>query len=298
MNADFKFPYIPYVAYIGLTYDCNCNCTHCYAHSRIDHTRKQLTTNDYFALLDDLYCMGTIALTYSHGETLLNDNCMSIFSYAHKLGFEQTLITNGMLLNRENIKLLKQNGISTILISTDSNKEEEHDSNRGIKGCYKKMINAISVLGETTGIKSGLAVTVAKRNQNSVTEVIKLAIENHIDFVSLLTERNYGILADIDLKLLANIIKKYHNIIDIVTHDYRLEEYMDFIDLKTKREKRMFYADNYCRNFESQLSIDAYGDIRSCNFLEKVYGNYFIDGLKATWINLSQSKKIRCKPYF
>ena len=300
MNLDFDFPNIPYVAYIGLTYKCNCNCTHCYAHSRIDYSRRRLTTNDYFNLLEDLYNMGTVTVTYSHGETLLNDDWLAIFSHAHELGLNQTLISNGILLNREIINLLKQSGISTILVSMDSITEEKHDANRGIKGCYSKMINAIKLLGEMTDIKSGLAVTIASRNQDELEKIVRFAIENHIDFISLLTERDCGVLADIDLKLVIDIIKKYHNLIDIVTHDYRLQEYVNFIGFETKREKMMFYADNCCRNFESQLSIDTYGDIRSCNFLEKIYGNYFNEGLKETWMNICQVGKytmVRCEKH-
>lgn len=279
MNRNFN---IPYNAYIGLTYSCNCHCKHCYAHNRMNLERPMISKEDFIQLLHHLRELGTLSVTYSHGETLLYPHYRDIFRHAHDLGFTQVLISNGILLSHEVGVNLEALGIDVLLLSIDSLDEHEHDENRGRMGCFSALIDAIDVLRQLNITTKGLAITIAKRNQHKVGDIIDYAIQHGINYISLLSERSNALSTLPDVEVITDIIKCYGSRVHIVTHDCRLNNSLSNSAFMTKKEKAIFISNNECI-VGNQISIDAYGDVRLCNFLEEVVGNIKTQSLISIW---------------
>lgn len=279
---------IPYNAYIGLTYSCNCCCKHCYAHNRINNERSMMSKDAFIILLDRLHKLGTLSITYSHGETLLYPHYKEIFHYAHSLGFKQVLISNGILLSHEVAANLEALGIDVLLLSVDSLDEQEHDKNRGRIGCFSALMNAINVLQQSKITTKGFAITIAKRNQHKVGDIIDFAIKHGINYISLLSERSNDLSILPDVVVIADILRRFSSRVHIVTHDCRLNAELSNINFTTKKEKVFFNSNNECL-VGNQISIDAYGDVRLCNFLEDVVGNIKTQSLNSIWDSVFDS---------
>ncbi len=288
----------PYKAFIGLTYNCNCLCNHCYARERYDDSRKKLSLNNYFDLIDQLYHLNTFSITYSHGETLLSSIKEKVFSYCSGKGFDQTLISNGILINSvESIDNLRNCGINTILLSIDSLQEEKHNLNRNNNNAFSKMMKAINFLSESDIKGRGVSVSVSNNNFDEIEGIIKFCIKKKMTMISLLTERNQSILQCIDIKRFIRIIDKYKDEIDILTHDFRLNQYSDSINWKSMKEQKLFEGQNICNKGDFFISIDIYGDVRACNFSHEIVGNYYDEPIFNIWEKIVKDSSSGCKSF-
>lgn len=292
--SDNIFPQIPYSIYLGLTYDCNCFCKHCYSRERVASSRRVLNVQHYKDLLIELKTLGALSITYSHGETLLAPFRFEIFKNANELGYRQTVISNGILLDKEQLAKLEEHNIGTVLLSMDHLCEMKHDLNRGREGCYKRLLTAIDILSNSTIYNKGLAVTISKKNEDELENIISFAIEKRLNFISLLTERDKG-LADISFDKIIKLLNKYDDLITITTHDIRFNEFKneEFFLKKSKLAKNIFLNDNECM-IGRQLSIDVYGDVRACNFSNKIIGNIFNENITAIWRKVKETQNIYC----
>src|SRR3989304_3660682 len=77
---------------------CNLACMHCYSISADVDFPGELTTDEVFAVMEDLKAAGVPALILSGGEPLLRKNFFEIAARAKELGFFTALSTNGTLI--------------------------------------------------------------------------------------------------------------------------------------------------------------------------------------------------------
>jgi len=300
-NNELHLTYsVPFLIFLGLTYDCNYSCKHCYAKKNKNSQRRILEFNDFVELINSLEKIGSILINYSHGETLLYKNALEIFKLAKKKGFFQTLITNGSLINStEQINNLHKSGINSILISLDSPTSEKHNKNRGSSKAFLKAVNCLDMLSCSTIPIKGIAHTL--NNFNSILDIekiIQIAIEKNLDYISLMSMRNKAepkikdIVNNSDYLLsLWDLILRYQKKILISTHEPLLIKLLENTNFETEKELLAFLDNNSCHAGESILSIDCYGDIRACNFVSKVYGNIFENDIFSIWDNIQTEYK-------
>ncbi len=98
--------------------------------------------------------------------------------YAVSKGMRAVISTNGTLITKEKAKQLKEIGLSYVGISLDG-LEETHDKFRGVKGSFKKAMQAIEHCQEA-GIKVGLRFTINKRNVDDIPGIFDLLEEKDI----------------------------------------------------------------------------------------------------------------------
>lgn len=139
-----------------ITRRCNLTCPHCYADAGKEDA-SALTNEEAKQIIDKLAASAKIkkekfCIAWMGGEPLLREGIFDLMAYAKRKGFIQHIGTNGMLIDKETAKRLKENGLSLACVSLDSHKEEVHDKLKG-KGVFKKAISAIHNLK-----KSGVGV--------------------------------------------------------------------------------------------------------------------------------------------
>ena len=102
----------PIKGQIELTHRCNLNCVHCYCKGSEDVARnmshaarlasstenRELTTQEWKEILDEIHRKGCLWLCFTGGEPLIRDDFLEIYSYAKEKGFIITINTNGLLL--------------------------------------------------------------------------------------------------------------------------------------------------------------------------------------------------------
>jgi MoaA/NifB/PqqE/SkfB family radical SAM enzyme len=134
---------------ISLTDRCQCRCAHCFASTADPLLAKdELSTIAVLALLDNLCKMWGTEVCFSGGEPLLRNDIIELVNHAHQNGIVARLITNGILLADQLVKMLKDAGLSWCSISIDSPKPEVQDAFRGYSGCFEKAIEGLKLLVE------------------------------------------------------------------------------------------------------------------------------------------------------
>ncbi len=162
----------------NMTQRCNLKCIHCYARSEDLSYNNELNHEQSLAMIDDLAQFGVPVLLFSGGEPTVHPRLVEYAKYAVSKGMRAVISTNGTLITKEKAKIFKEIGLSYVGISLDG-LEETHDKFRGVKGTFKKAMEAIENCQEA-GIKVGLRFTLNKKNVKDVPGIFDLLEEKNI----------------------------------------------------------------------------------------------------------------------
>ena len=158
---------------------CNLACKHCYATSADIDFDGELSTDEVFAVMDDLKAFGVSVLILSGGEPLLRPDIFEISQHAKDMGFYVGLSTNGTLIDASNIGAIEGVGYDYVGVSLDGMRDT-HDRFRRKQGAFDESINGIRLCHEA-GIKIGLRFTLTQDNAAELPELLQLMRDEDID---------------------------------------------------------------------------------------------------------------------
>ena len=195
---------------IFITYRCNLKCSFCWQKEE----RKSCGINDELSLQDIKNLVNDLKkhkinmpFNFSGGELFVKKDIFEIFDFLKKENIDISLATNGTLLNSEKIKkVMSYPNIKRISFSIDGD-AETHDSIRGIKGTYKKVVdtmkefNKIKRANKSKSPELVINFVVTAFNIDKIEPIVKLA--KKFDATIQLTHLSY-----ITPKML-NLHKKY-----------------------------------------------------------------------------------------
>lgn len=139
---------------------CNLRCLHCYTASEDMAYPGELSTDEGYALLDDLAAYGVPALLMSGGEPLYRPDFDLLARRAASLGLRVTLSTNGTLIDQAKAALLKAIGVTYVGISLDGPRGV-HDRFRQKEGAFDGAIQGVRLCRQA-GLKVGLRLTLTQ----------------------------------------------------------------------------------------------------------------------------------------
>jgi Fe-coproporphyrin III synthase len=163
----------------NITRECNLNCIHCYARAVHHRNENELTTQEGFALLDDLAEFGAPVILFSGGEPTVRPDLTELANYAVGKGMRAVISSNGTLIDKKMAGELKKVGVSYVGISLDG-LEEVNDHFRGMNGAFKMALQGIDNCREA-GIKVGLRFTINQSNKSEVPGIFNLMEEKEIE---------------------------------------------------------------------------------------------------------------------
>lgn len=219
------------------TRKCNLTCLHCYS-SAGPGFKEMLDVEALKRFLAYAYQHGFNNISVSGGEPFLYDGLEELFKYSRSLGYQNTMASNGMLLQSErNQRILEY--VDLIAISLDG-PEELHDQIRGQPGAFNKMLKGVDVL-KSLNKAFGFIHTVTSKSWDKLIWVGDFAFERGAKLLQLHPLEMYGRaeqqLADMCIDdtlahrtfILGNYLKsKYADSmvvqLDLLHRDY-LEEY-------------------------------------------------------------------------
>lgn len=157
-----------------LTSRCNLRCSFCNIHKK--PSKDVLGLSQAQRLIRDLSGLGCFYLSLTGGEPFLVDHVFDILISARQARIPYLhLVTNGTLLNQENVLRLKDTGLNEISISIDGS-EEVHDRLRGVPGTYQKACRGIELLGRLApGIRVVLNAVFFPHDPSQALNVLSLA---------------------------------------------------------------------------------------------------------------------------
>jgi len=165
----------PFLVVWNFTYKCNLNCKHCYSDAG-NRPRQELSTSEAMKVVDQIADFGVTALAFSGGEPLMRKDFFEVATRAVESGLYVSLATNGTLLTKERVRLLKRIGLNYVEVSLDGANSETHDAFRGKPGSFDQALNGLKNCVKED-ICTCLAITATKNNLNEIPLVLAMAEE-------------------------------------------------------------------------------------------------------------------------
>lgn len=167
----------------NITKKCNLKCRHCFSDAG-NPDPNELTTKELFKLIDQMKDAGSFSITIGGGEPLLRNDLFEVIKYARDNFISVSLVTNGLLINKEIAQRLDALNLDTITVSIDGLKKN-HDYIRG-EGNFRKTINNIRILRKCCKTaKLAIRFTVNSLNIGECEKVIRLAEGLSLDLIRL-----------------------------------------------------------------------------------------------------------------
>lgn len=272
-----------------LTYRCNCRCRHCnwvFENTSPEKLSMELSHCELLEVAHQLAKSKIWGVTISGGEPLMIKNIFEILEILKQSGKRVNICTNGVLLEDALDMLLKIQPDS-VTISLDSHKPEIHDSIRGKRGVFQKIVSGIELLREKRKKKKPsiiLKMTISKNNIDSIDEFIS-TFNKRCDYFTFQPVQNNLLhqVYDDDIlfdhsssekfrKSMNDLIAKYpfmnnsyyRNMGDFLFNPNKLFESHSFRCLLSSAYS--IYIDPY-GNIMPCLGLEVAGNIKDMNFL-------------------------------
>ena len=142
---------IPLSGTIELTNRCPLNCSHCYNNLPMNDAaarKRELSTREYFDVLDQIAESGCLWLCLSGGEIFARRDFFDIYEHAKKRGFIITLFTNGMLIDERIADRLAELRPFSIEITLYGRTPETYEKLTRVPGSWAKCMRGIELLLE------------------------------------------------------------------------------------------------------------------------------------------------------
>ncbi len=163
---------LPLAALAELTHRCPLQCPYC--SNPIDLERNELTTDEWRRVIDEVASLGVLQIHFSGGEPLARKDLASLVKHAAASGLYTNLITSGVLLNRERLKMLEA-GLDHVQISLQDVHPDRADEIANYPSAHQKKLAAARLVREA-GIPLTVNAVVHRQNLHRLTDLIELAV--------------------------------------------------------------------------------------------------------------------------
>ena len=158
---------------------CNLTCKHCYSISADTNFPGELSTEQVYAVMDDLKGFKVPVLILSGGEPLLRPDIYDIAKRAKAKGFYVGLSSNGTLIDENNIAKIAECDFNYVGVSLDGIRET-HDKFRRLDGAFEASLKGIRLCRDL-GLKIGVRFTMTQDNAHDLPALLKLVEDEGID---------------------------------------------------------------------------------------------------------------------
>ncbi len=136
-------PSAPYRMDLAVTYRCNNDCSHCY--NARPRSFTEISTEEWFAILDKLWEIGIPHVVFTGGEPTLREDLPRLISHAQQNGQITGINTNGRRLKDQRyLDALIQAGLDHVQITLESHDEAIHDRMVRSKGAWEQTVAGLS----------------------------------------------------------------------------------------------------------------------------------------------------------
>ncbi len=268
----------------NITLQCPLKCPHCYVDAG-QEAADVLSTQEAYAVIDQIRLTGTPVVVLSGGEPLMRDDLCTIARYGTDRGLRMVMGTSGYFLDRKMAAQLREAGVRAAAVSIDSANPAVHDSFRGVSGAWEKAIAAIrNCRDEGMGVQINMTVMQPSSGEiESVVELGKdLGVRDYQIFFPIPTGRAYGagsVNAGEYEEVIREVLVKYGNS-DVnlrPTCAPQFRRIAEDLGISNPAWGRGCIAGiRYCR-------IYANGDVTPCPYLPVSAGNVRTKSFAAIW---------------
>src|SRR5437868_2888482 len=161
MHVDFDQN--PFVVIWENTRACDLACVHCRAAAQSRRSQFELTTEEGFALIDEVAKVQPKVFVITGGDPLKREDTYELIAYAKSKGLEPSLTPSATpLLTEAAISRMKSRGLSRLAVSLDASRADLHDEFRRVQGSFDLTLRAIRAAARE-GIPVQVNTTVTRR---------------------------------------------------------------------------------------------------------------------------------------
>jgi AdoMet-dependent heme synthase len=290
-----------------LTERCNLHCRHCYQSGGLEDELSLAEKRDLLEEIAEMLagweeCHGIRldpTFNITGGEPLISPDLFIVMAEIARLGYDQSLLTNGTLVTPETAARLAALGVAGVQVSIEG-PAEVHDAIRG-KGSYAEAVTGVRHL-----LKSGLQVTLnatlSRLNAPYLDDMLALAMELGVQRLGLTRLVPYGHGRDICTEMLSpdEARRLYETAfaagipgLEVVTGDPVAAQLSD-----DRARAPGSPPCGGCAAGVSGLTIMADGTILPCRRLPVPLGNVRTDSLRDVWATSEVLARLREQRFY
>jgi len=168
--------HLPHLIAWEVTRSCMLACKHCRAAARAEPYSGELSTEECFALLDNIASFAKPIIILTGGEPMLRQDIYDIAAHATSLDLPVVMAPCGMLVDDASVAKMKAAGIRCISISLDGATAQSHDDFRGVRGAFDGAVRGIEA-AKRGGLDFQINTTVTRHNRSELADIMKLTID-------------------------------------------------------------------------------------------------------------------------
>lgn len=284
-----------------------CKMCHIWKHKRDD---EQVLLDEYLCFFDSLrdFSREPVQIQFVGGEPLLKKGLLDLIGYASGKGFSTTMTTNGFLVDRNAVEMLRKCGLQTLGFSLESMKKEKHDFLRGTDGAYERVMKALEYFSEYHSPDIFIATIINGQNLDDLAELAEwVNVNRRLDFIYFQavmqpfgTKENEEWFKDEEFKFLWPDADKASEVLDKLIHlkssSYKINNQLAqlesfksyFRDPGTFIKKR-----TKCNLGKDAVTVLPDGNIFLCLAMEPI-GNIKADRIEDAWSS-EKAERVRGK---
>ncbi|MCP4375222.1 MAG: radical SAM protein [bacterium] len=172
-NDNDNKKHLPHLIAWEVTRSCMLACKHCRAAARPEPYSGELSTEECFALLDNIASFSKPIIILTGGEPMLREDIYEIAAHATSLGLPVVMAPCGMLVDEASVEEMIDAGVRGISISLDGATAESHDDFRGVPGAFDGAMKGIEA-ARRGGLDFQINTTVTRHNIGELAEIMQL----------------------------------------------------------------------------------------------------------------------------
>lgn len=169
-----QVPQRPIGAKLELTYHCNLRCSFCYTDSprRTLARTAEMEDDEWRRIVEQTIELGVIEAVVTGGEPLLRrDLTLEVVERLTGAGVMTILNTNGWFVDEAAAERLAASG-ARVHVSIDGASPELHDASRGVRGSWRRAVDAVDML-LSRGVRVQVVHVVTPRNEGAFDELLE-----------------------------------------------------------------------------------------------------------------------------
>ena len=260
--------------------DCNLKCSYCYNvwKCQAPYPAGRLDTEDTKRLIGQIIEQtGCRILTLTGGEPYLRDDIVELMRHVRNQGVSLNVITNGTLLDEENIRASIEAGVTLFEIQLPAT---ERDVVKGLMGrdVYDTIVEGISKIKRLDGLVV-VAFVATRRNIHDLKTVVELCCALGVDgmMFNRFNPGGEGARHVVELSIEPGVLREALSDLDAWSQEYRLPTSCSiamppcFFD----HEAYPHLSFGFCSAGRegAYYTIDPLGNVRMCNHSPTILGN-------------------------
>lgn len=174
----------PIAGGLELTHRCNLACVHCYVNLAPNDRaaqRRELSTEQLYAVLDQIADSPTLYLTLTGGEPLLRPDFCDVYRYAHRKGLVMSVYSNATLITERHVQLWREHPPRAVEITMYGWTRETYDAVVDAGPQYDRYQRGIARLREA-GIAVALKAMAMRATRDEIVQMAEFARREGLPF--------------------------------------------------------------------------------------------------------------------